>query len=124
MSITVLNAGVIDADPDTFSADVQPVPGETKNVNLTITTSAARTGSQMDITGTDSDADDIAETTIDISDAKATPVETVMKFAAINAAAIVVRGMTNGDTVTITHPDQPDHGVPQGLHSIEVGITV
>ena len=62
---TLLDGGVIDADPDTFSLDYAIRPVEKRVIKLTISTSADRVGALMDITGTDGDGDAISEINID-----------------------------------------------------------
>jgi len=100
-TLTLLDAGVIDADPDTFSLDDQPRPCERGLIEVLITTSADRAGATLEIVGKDYDSDAIGET-IDISTANATPVTSVLKYNTIDASGITVNGMTNDDTVTIT----------------------
>ena len=104
--LTLLDAGVIDADPDTFSLDTQPVPYEKRIIKLTISTSADRTGALMDLLGKDGDDDAISDINIDISGANSTPVETVLKYKTVDASGVTVKGMTNDDTVTIIHEVQ------------------
>jgi len=103
---TLLDAGVIDADPDTFSLDTQPVPYEKRIIQLTVSTSADRAGALMDFIGKDGDDDAIKEINMDISSAHSTPVETVLKYKTVDASGVTVRGMTNDDTVTIIHEVQ------------------
>ena len=106
----LLDAGVIDADPDTFSLDNQPQACFQRFITLIISTSADRVGALMDLAGTDGDDDVREEKNIDISGANSTPVETELKYKTIDAASITVRGMTNGDTITIIHELQPATG--------------
>jgi hypothetical protein len=101
-SLVLLDAGVIDADPDTFSLTTQPRPCEKRVLKLKIIASADRAGATLDIAGTDGDGDAISETGIDISGAATAPVYTTLKFAAVGAGGITVHGLTNGDTVTIS----------------------
>lgn len=102
--LTVLNAGVIDADPDTFSLGTALQPADSHQMRLTISASADRAGAEMDIVGTDLDGNAISENEIDIATANATPVVTILKFATVDSSGITVRGMTNDDTITITQP--------------------
>jgi len=104
--VTVLDAATIETDPDTFSADTQPVPGGKRNVPLTITTSADRVGAKLKIEGVDADSDGIKEHNIDISEAYSSPVTSTMRFATVNVSGIIVSGMEIGDTLTLTHPEQ------------------
>lgn len=104
MTLTLLDAGVIDADPDTFSLDTPLRPVDKHQVKLTINTSADRAGAKIAFTGTDLHRDAIGETNIDIATALTTPVETALKFSSINSEGVIVTGMTNDDTVTITQP--------------------
>lgn len=104
MTLTVLDAGIIDADPDTFSLDTPLRPVDNHQVKLTISTSADRAGAKISLAGEDLHRDAISETNIDIALAATTPVETTLKFASVNVAGISVAGMTNDDTVTITQP--------------------
>jgi len=103
---TLLDAGVIDADPDTFSLTNQPVPYEKRIIQLTISTSADRAGALMNLVGKDGDDDVIEEINIDIASANTTPVETVLKYKTVDASGVTVKGMTNDDTVTIIHEAQ------------------
>lgn len=103
-SLTVLDAGVIDNDPNTFSLGTALQPADSRQMKLTISTSADRAGATITITGTDLDGDAIVENNIDIATAFTTPVETTLKFAGVDASGISVAGMTNDDTVTITQP--------------------
>ena len=102
-SLTLLSAGVIDADPDTFSLTTQPRPCEKGVIALTISASADRAGATLEIVGKDYDSDAIGET-IDIATANATPVTSVLKYNTVDASGITVNGMTNDDTITITQP--------------------
>ena len=102
-TLTLLNAGVIDASPDTFSLTTAIRPVEKKVIKITISTSADRAGATANIAGTDGDGDAISEG-IDIATAHSTPVTTVLKYAAVNASGLTITGMTNGDTVTVTQP--------------------
>lgn len=101
-SLTLLNAGVIDANPDIFSLITQLRPCEKRILLLKIVTSANRVGATLDIAGTDGDGAAISENGIDISGAFSAPVYTVLRFAMVNASGITVHGMTNGDTITIS----------------------
>lgn len=109
-TFTLLDAGVIDADPDTFSLDSQPQACFQRFIKLIISTSADRAGALMDLAGTDGDDDVREEKNIDISSANSTPIETELKYKTIDSPGITVKGMTNGDTVTITQELQPATG--------------
>jgi len=97
----LLDGGVIDADPDTFSLTTQPHPCEQLAVPLIISASADRAGATLDLVGTDKDDEAISETGIDISGANSAPVTTTLKFKTVDAAGITANGMTNDDTLTI-----------------------
>ena len=99
---TLLDAGTIDADPDTFSLDYAVRPVDLANILLTISASADRAGATMDIVGKDNHNDVVSELGIDISGANSSPVTTIVKFASVDASGITVNGMTNDDTITIT----------------------
>jgi len=118
-TLTLLNAGVIDASPDTFSLTTAIRPVEKRVIKITISTSVDRVGATANVAGTDGDGDAISEG-LDIATAHSTPVTTVLKYAAMNASGLTITGMTNGDTVTVT---QPQWGVIWNLGgSISVGI--
>ncbi len=104
MTLTVLSAGVIDADPDVFSLDTPLQPVDKHQVKLTISTSADRAGAKIAFTGKDLHKDVIGETNLSIAAAFTSPSVTTLKFATIDISGISIAGMTIGDTVTITQP--------------------
>ena len=88
---------VIDADPDTFSLDIQIRPVELRALQLSITCTA-RGGATADITGKDAWGNNISENGIDISSGSAT---TTKYFSEVDAGGITVNGLQNGDSFDI-----------------------
>ncbi len=94
VDITLDNISIVEIDALSPCDDGQ--------LKLTISTSADRAGSTMNIYGYDSAMNGIEELNIDISGANSTAVETGLSFAKIDHFTIT--GMTAGDTYTITQP--------------------